>query len=125
MIIVNRVVTFVISSCHIKMLASSKASNIKYGIAESMKVLDLILSRLKLLNLSKIKKKSILLKTNYYFVLKIANLAIERPRKVHFSSKNILKHILIDLIKENILIDRMDTTIKLSFNKEDLKKNLK
>ena len=50
---------------------------------------------------------------------------IERPRKVHFSSKNILKHILIDLIKENILIDRMDTTIKLSFNKEDLKKNLK
>ena len=107
------------------MLTSSKASNIKYGIAESMKVLDLILSRLKLLNLSKIKKKSILLKTNYYFVLKIANLAIERPWKVHFSSKNILKHILIDLIKENILIDRMDTMIKLSFNKEDLKKNLK
>ena len=59
------------------MFTSSKATNIKYGIAESMKVLDLILSRLKLLNLSKIKKKSILLKTNYYFVLKIANLAIE------------------------------------------------
>ena len=107
------------------MLTSSNASNIKYGIEESMKVLDLILARLKLLNLSEIKKKSILLKANYYFVLKIANLAIERPWKVRFSSKNILKHILIDLIKENILIDRMDTMIKLSFNKEDHKKNLK
>ena len=39
------------------MLTSSKASNIKYGIAESMNVLDLILSRLKLLNLSKKKEK--------------------------------------------------------------------
>ena len=107
------------------MLTSSKASNIKYGIEESMKVLDLILARLKLLNLSEIKKKSILLKANYYFVLKIANLAIERPWKVHFSSNNILKHILIDLIKENILIDRMDTMMKLSFNNEDHKKNLK